>query len=229
VLFSQKFYKYAVAKRIILMLSEVENIASNDFNKELKGYIGKRRSQARKGFKFKFPSIEKKKSEQVQSADDGELRAKSKPRGIGNVFSFRKKAINEAVDSENLTPEEMAKLRAMEDDVEETEKEIVENEKEVKELKHEEADLEAKREGMLGSIFSKINVFKKRQVYTIEVPDEELEKEPVLDREVVQVLKMMHKWLEELPDSKKRAFRQSPDFQKYKAVLEKYGLVKKKE
>ena len=47
------------------------------------------------------------------------------------------------------------------------------------------------------------------------------------DEDVKDVLKLVHKWLEELPPAKLNEFKQSEDFRKYKSVLEKYGLIRK--
>jgi len=61
-----------------------------------------------------------------------------------------------------------------------------------------------------------------------EIPDEEYESEEeeyTLD-EIKQVLKVLHKWLEELPPDKKEQFKRSEDFVKYKEALHKLGLIK---
>lgn len=150
-----------------------------------------------------------------------------KPGKLARLFSFRRKLIKEAEQTEDLSPEEMAKLRAMEDDIEETEKEINEKEEDIREIREEEAELIDKREGKLKKFFSKINIFKRRPMETVELPAEEYEEESVLDEDVVEVLKVMHKWIEQLSPTKKRSFKASKDFQKYKEVLDKYGLIKK--
>ena len=123
----------------------------------------------------------------------------------------------------------MAKLKGMEDDIEDTEKEIVEKEEEVKEIKQKEEKLVEKREGLLTKFFEKVNVFKRKPMEAVQLHSNEYEKEePVLDQEVIEVIKIAHKWLGELTPGKKRSFKASADFQKYKEVLEKYGLVKEK-
>lgn len=206
-------------------------IASKEFNKELSGYIGKKR--ARKGL-FGFgskPGYQKPKAEKKPAgvATGVEVEYK-KPKLFPKLFSFRRGLIKEAERSEDLSPEEMAKLKGMEDDIEETEKEIVEKEEEVEEIKKEEEELVERREGMLTKFFDKINVFKRKRMEPAEnEPVEECEKEePVLDQDVIEVIKIGHKWLNELPPGAKRRFKSSDDFQKYKEVLEKYGLVKEK-
>lgn len=204
-------------------------IGDKDFNRELMGYIGKRRSLEKKGFRIKFPS--QKKVEPVPEVGPGEVKVEYKQPGfLGKLFSFRRGMIKEAERSEDLSPEEMAKLRSMEDDIEDTEHKIMEKEEEVKEIKQEEEELVQKRESMLTGFFSKINVFKrKRMDDTADVPEEEIEDVPTLDPDVIDVLKSMHAWLNELPPNKKREFKNSVDFKRYKEVLEKYGLVRKKQ
>jgi len=208
----------------------VVKIAEKDFNRELMGYIGKRRSMEKKGFRIKFLS-QKKKAELVPEVGPGEVKVEYKQPGfLGKLFSFRRGMIKEAEHTEDLSPEDMAKLRAMEDDIEDTEQKIMEKEEEAKEIKQEEEELIEKRESMLTGFFSKINVFKRKRIDdAVDTPEEEIEDVPVLDQDVIEVLKNMHTWLNELPPGKKREFKASNDFKNYKGVLEKYGLVRKKE
>jgi TolA-binding protein len=208
----------------------VVKIASKDLNKDLSGYIGKRRSM-RRGKLFgwnKAVAIKPAKPKSAEVNPDVEVEYK-KPGFLSKVFSFRRGLVKEAERSEDLTPEEMAKLKGMEDDIEETEEKIVQKEDEVKELQQEEEVLVERRESMLSNFFNKINFLKKKQQTQAEPEQEENSKyEPVLDEDVVEVIKICHKWLNELPPGKKRSFKASSDFQKYKEVLEKYGLVKQK-
>jgi len=208
----------------------VVKIASKEFNKELAGYIGKKR--VRKGL-FGFvskPGYQKPKSEKKASdmASGVEVEYK-KPGLLSKLFSFRRGLIKEAEKTEDLSPEEMAKLKGMEDEIEETEEKIMEKEEEVKDIKQEEEGLVEKRESMLTKFFSKVNFLKSKRMEPDRPESEESEdEEPVLDQDVIEVIKIGHRWLNELPPGKKRSFKASDDFQKYKAVLEKYGLVKEK-
>ena len=105
----------------------------------------------------------------------------------------------------------------------------MEKEEEVKDIKQEEEGLVEKRENMLTKFFSKVNFLKSKRMAPDQPEQEEREdEEPVLDQDVIEVIKIGHRWLNELPPGKKRSFKASDDFQKYKAVLEKYGLVKEK-
>jgi hypothetical protein len=51
--------------------------------------------------------------------------------------------------------------------------------------------------------------------------------QPVLDEEVKEVLKITFKWLKKMDPDTIAEIKESPDFEKYKAVLDKYGLIKK--
>jgi len=211
----------------------VIKIVRKDFNKELRAYIEKRRAREqspRPRVSFRIPlRTMKRVEEKIPDISPTEVHVEYKqPSFLSRLFSFRKGLIREASQSEDLTPEEMAKLRAMEDEIEETEKEIMEKEEEIREVKGEETELIERREGLLTKFFNKINIFKRKPMKTVEVTEEELIEEHALDEDVIEVLKIIHKWLEQLSPAKKRSFKASKDFQKYKSVLEKYGLIRKK-
>ena len=203
-------------------------IASKDLNNDLSGYIGKRRSMQR-GSLFGWKKTGASKPVKPKSAEvNPDVEVEYNKLGfLSKVFSFRRGLVKDAERNEDLSPEEMAKLKGMEDDIEETEEKIVDKEDEVRELKQEEEVLVERRESMLSNFFAKINFLKKKK--QAEPEQEENNKyEPVLDEDVIEVIKICHKWLNELPPGKKRSFKASSDFQKYKEVLEKYGLVKQK-
>jgi len=209
----------------------VVKIAKKDFHKDLGSYIEKRRSREReagKGIRVRIPLRKRRYDEEIPDISPTEVHVEyKKPGFLKRLFTFRKGLIDEAERTEDLTPEEMAKLKSMEDDIEETEKEIIEAEEEIGELKDEEAELIERREGLLTKFFGKLNVFKRKPMDTVMINAENYE-EPALDEDVVEVLKITHKWIEQLTPAKKRSFKASKDFQKYKDILDKYGLIKKK-
>lgn len=51
--------------------------------------------------------------------------------------------------------------------------------------------------------------------------------QPVLDEDVREVLKITFKWLKQMDPEQIDEIKRSPDFEKYKQVLDKYGLIKK--
>lgn len=50
---------------------------------------------------------------------------------------------------------------------------------------------------------------------------------PVLDEDVRDVLKITFKWLKQMDPEQIEQIKRSQDFEKYKQVLDKYGLIKK--
>ena len=42
-----------------------------------------------------------------------------------------------------------------------------------------------------------------------------------------EVIKILHRWIEQLPGDKINRFKRSDDFQKYKELLDKHGMIKK--
>jgi hypothetical protein len=51
--------------------------------------------------------------------------------------------------------------------------------------------------------------------------------QPVIDEDVKEVLKITFKWLKQMDPEQVEEIKNSSDFEKYKAVLGKYGLIKK--
>lgn len=56
---------------------------------------------------------------------------------------------------------------------------------------------------------------------------EVVQTQPAVDEDVKEVLKITFKWLKRLDQETVEEFKSSSDFEKYKAVLDKYGLIKK--
>ncbi|MBN2052082.1 hypothetical protein JW756_01135 [Candidatus Woesearchaeota archaeon] len=203
-------------------------IGSREFNKDMGSYIGKRRLAARGWIFGKKKNLPSKPKQKAEINPDVEVEYK-KPGLLSKLFSFRRGMIKEAENSENLSPEEMAKLQGMEDEIEDTEEKIARKEEEVKEIKQEEEVLVEKRETLLASFFNKINFFKRKKSEDAETPSEEyVEEVAVVPEDIIEVIKIAHKWMGELTPGKKRSFKASADFQKYKQVLEKYNLAKEK-
>lgn len=111
---------------------------------------------------------------------------------------------------------------------EDDEEELEEMETDIKALDNDIDSLERTREGLVGSFLSKMRSARKRSQDFDE--DEYIEpKANVLDQDVKETLKILHKWLEKLPGNELKEFKTSEDFQKYKYILDKYGLIKRKE
>lgn len=216
----------------INLILQVVIIAKKDFNKEMGLYISKRREKTDKpkmSIKLNLDWL-KGEEEKVPEIKKGQVHVEYKrPGRFDKIFSFRRKIIKEANYDEDLSPEEMAKLRMMEDDIEDTEKAISKDEKKIGQIRKEEQALVEKREGMLKKLFGKLHISRKRMEDDID--EEEVmkvveEKTPKLDEDVKEAFKVIHKWIEQLSPAKKRSFKASKDFQAYKNVLQKYGLIK---
>jgi hypothetical protein len=143
--------------------------------------------------------------------------------GGWNLFRRRpegsaERLVREAKTEEHLSGEEMRKLEAMQGKIEQVD---------TLEAQHPEAfdELEEKRDGLMGKFFR----FLRGSEQQHKGEEAVAEMSERLDADVKQVLKKVHLWLEKLPADEKMRFRRSPEFVEYKALLQKYGLVKAKE
>lgn len=116
--------------------------------------------------------------------------------------------------------------KANEQDLEEIEEEIEEVDEEVEEL-------ENVREGLLTRFFRLLRGGNREPDYDEDgdidpdvVASQIGESKEALENETRAVLKIIHKWLGKLPPEQITAFRRSPDFNRYKDLLDKYNLIK---
>ncbi len=185
-------------------------IADPGLNRELDKYISSRREpDGLFGFLSSKPK-QKPKAEPVEVQE-----------GPGFWERLFGKKDPELV-SENLTLEEKARLRAMQEEM----AMVAEAEEE-----HPEAapELEEVRESLWERFTGMFRSYERRHRLEEKAMDLETYERDVLhdEEEVRKTLKTIHKWLERLPMEEKQAFRRSPDFQEYKALLEKYSIAKK--
>lgn len=131
---------------------------------------------------------------------------------LNNFFSGNPKSRipdESDVPLEDLPPETVKELEAEEAELEEVEEEI--------------GELEERREGILMRFFNTLRGSRKSaEVYE----DDVLEDVPLADEDVKEVLKRLHVWIEKLPNREMREFKISEDFEMYKSLLKKYGLIK---
>lgn len=133
------------------------------------------------------------------------------------LFSRSKAREQEEYDDEEI--EEIENVEAQIKDIEAQEEELEEDYEE----------LEEKREGLLQRLFSFLSGKRKDEE---EEYDDEYEGEDVDDaasireQETRATLKIIHKWIGRLPPEQIDQFKRSPDFQKYKDLLEMYNLIK---
>ncbi|MFC2134819.1 hypothetical protein ACFLTH_09395 [Bacteroidota bacterium] len=159
--------------------------------------------------------------EEVPEIKGNEVHVEYKePSFFRKLFSWKRRKEIEDMDDE-LSDEEKEKLEAMEEEIE-----TLENEE--SELEGLEEEIEERRESLMNRFMQKLYFFKRRhreesdEDFDLEVPPIELEED------VKEVLKVVHQWLEKLPSKAKTEFKSSSDFEKYKEILIKYGLVKEK-
>lgn len=197
-------------------------IGQKSFNDEMEKYLeGLRKKSGDSGSKFKL--FKGYVDEEVPDMNDKEVHVEYKePSFFRKLFRIkRKERIEDS--SEDLSPEEMDKLESMEDEVEA----IEEKEDELEEM---EEELEERRESILQKIMFSLKLAKRKHDHELEEDFEEREEQVhELEEDVKNVLKIAHSWLEKLPPRAKKEFKTSNDFEKYKGILEKYGLVKPKE
>jgi len=194
-------------------------IIANDLNKELDKYISSRRDTDMWSFFSPRPRKPKVKAEVPDGLATGEVRVleDEEPGFWTRLFRREREPV-----SEDLSPEEMARLEAMQAGMEEID-ELEEEHPEAME------ELEMERESLLERFFA---LFRgsgrrhrlERKAAELEYVEDEVI--PRIDEEVKGVLKAIHPWLERLPPEEKKAFKKSNDFQVYRALLQKYGIAK---
>lgn len=106
-------------------------------------------------------------------------------------------------------------------------------EEEIEEVDSEVDELEERREGLFSRLFALIRGRSKDDDYDEDIPQEvvaqaigEHQKNEDLIKETRLVLKSIHRWLGKLPPEQIESFKRSPDFTRYKELLDKYGLIK---
>jgi hypothetical protein len=196
-------------------------VSISDIGKDLDKYIASRREKS----EWSFFSKSKPRQEREETPVPEDLKTDSvhviandeEPGFWTRLFNKEKEPV-----SEDLSPEEMVRLEAMQTEL----KHIDEQEREHPEQME---VLEEQRESLLDKFFGLFRGYEHRhkmehEVETLAVREEEAEAR--LDEEVIDVLKSIHKWLNKLPKRHRDEFKKSNDFQAYKKLLEKYGLAK---
>lgn len=104
-------------------------------------------------------------------------------------------------------------------------------EKELKELAQEEERHFKKEQGFFARLFGKKpKEPTQEEIDALAASNVKAEEEqPTLPEDVKEAIRTLHRWLEKLPAKRLEEFKASEDFQQYKEVLTKYGLVKKRE
>ncbi|MBN1376928.1 hypothetical protein JW949_01190 [Candidatus Woesearchaeota archaeon] len=119
-----------------------------------------------------------------------------------------------------------------EQDVVETEEvnedELEDMEEDMEDIEEKEEDLESDRENILKRFLKKMRIFNRKRNLNYEDIEGENDSETIdsEEEELKKFLKMSYKWLNYMPRSELKAFKEGEDFQTYKSLLKKYGLIK---
>lgn len=184
-------------------------ISKFDFNDDLDDYIEQRKEDA-----SPFERAVSKVKGKFQPVDKI---IEEKPRKKRRQYSFISSIFRRRIPSEEEIEEELGTLSPQE------KKELKQEEEKIEDAEELDEELEAQRESMITRFLRKLRIYRRAQEEDYE---EDLQEEPVVDEEMKELLKVLHKWLEQLPYDKKEQFKRSEDFQKYKETLRRYNLIK---
>lgn len=190
-----------------------------ELNQELGSYLDERKGGSQSFFKSieslipKFSSSDNVPEVSEVGATVVEDGAPKKKSFFWFLFS---KAKNKEYDEEDL------------EEIEHVEEEIQHIEEQEGELQEEYEDLEEKRESLLQRLFFFLSGKKRVEEEFDEEEDFEQDDDAtsIREQETRATLKIIHKWIGRLPPEQIDAFKRSPDFQKYKDLLEMYNLIK---
>lgn len=107
---------------------------------------------------------------------------------------------------------------------EEEDEDYSDDEVEIEAIDEMEDELENRRESVFRRFFKKLRRKNKHEIEDDGIYEAE-EEEFDLD-EIKEVIKITHKWLEQLPPETIERFKRSDDFQKYKKILKRLEMIK---
>lgn len=192
----------------------------------MSAYLERRRvvSDDSDGFFKKVDSLIPKRSKRVESVPDVDdinptvVDRPKKKSWFWALFSSDSKFPDEE-DLDDLPINEREEVHDIEDEIEDIDQEV--------------DDLEEKREGLFSRLFGILRGRPKEESYGEDIPPEvvaqamgEHQKNEELIKDTRLVLKSIHRWLSKLPPEQIESFKRSPDFVRYKDLLDKYGLIK---
>jgi hypothetical protein len=183
-------------------------------------YLSRRKGSTPKSFlnvDFSFLKFSSDGGSPSVSVTESRVYEREKKPSLLSVFLARFRTSKDKAealeDAEDMSPEIAEEVADVEDEIEHIEEDVQE--------------LEEKREGLLTRLFSLFRRAKIDDEVDIEPEQEvELDENELLIKETREALRMIHHWVSKLPPEQINAFKRSPDFQKYKTILDKYGLIK---
>lgn len=194
-----------------------------EFNDDLDSYISERKGTSQSFFKrveSLIPNFSSTKTSSQQVDDESEQYDDDmRPVKKRPFFWFLSsaKSRNKQYDEEEL------------EEIEDVEEELEDIDHQEEELDEEYEELEEKRENLLQRLFSFLSGKKQpvEEEYEDEYEGEDVDDAAsIREQETRATLKIIHKWIGRLPPDQIDAFKRSPDFQKYKDLLEMYNLIK---
>lgn len=188
---------------------------ASDINRDLDRYIAGRAE--RKDWSFLKPKKDAPEESVPEGLRHDEVRVveDAEPGFWERLFKKEKPLVKEDLDDE-----EMERLEAMQDEIQHVEQQEREHPERYEEL-------EERRESLMDRFFAFLRLSEDRHKLEEAAVHEIAEQEAQMEEEVKEVLRIVHKWLERLSKKEKANFKKSKDFERYRELLQKYGLAKK--
>lgn len=203
-------------------------IKQKQFNDDLGKYLDTRtifKPQKKTSEKMSFF---KSSEEEVPELSETEVHIEYKePSVFRRILKWRRRfKLGEL--EEDMSIEEKKEIELVEGEIESLEDEETQ-------LESMEEEVEIRKEGLMDRLMTRLREIRIRRPQTNYVENFNPadygitgEVKPSFDEDVTEVLKITYKWMEKLQTRHKLAFKASEDFQKYKDILTKYGIAKKK-
>ena len=180
-------------------------IAKPEFNKEIDSYLDKRRKE-QEPFEISKEKREKMIEQEYDEMDD-------KPKQKITLSTLLRRRIP---DEDVIEREQKVRRKQEVEDIQE----------EIEDLDEMEDELETEKESLFYRLRRVFGGKAKEELYEeaeIEAAEQE---QAVLDEQVRETIKILHRWLEQLPPDKLEQFKRSADFARYKELLRKFGMIK---
>ncbi len=205
------------------------------FNREMDDYIRSQRRKQKQAGSVDIAVDKEKASQKSGDIESGMIVEYDDGRSfwdkIVDFFHFEDEEEQEPVEyQEELSPHEKKKLA----DMEEAEVDAQNVEDEYKNIEEMDEELDVPEPGFLEKLASFLGFgekvpeddYKDIEEFNPEQFAEEESEKLMFEEDVKEVLKITHKWIERLPAKKKKEFKDSEDFDKYKTLLDKMDLLK---
>ena len=209
---------------------EVANIAQKDFNKSMNNYLDKRKiedeTEVPKNVSTRWSRLKAKSKKVPEGLNEYEVHVEEKRPGLlHRIFSF-------------LSPNEQIEVaEEITNEPEEVKQQMEEIAKDYEELNNKEDQIEHQKEGLIQRFLRLLfpNKYDDVPLYEVEATiDPETKKETELRFEesledIKKLSRITYFTISKLTKAKRDNFKVSEEFSEYKALLEKYKLVNKKE